>query len=79
MSITVDPNLEARLRAKAKTDGLSVEAYLQRLLLSDQDAIEELEALALEGLNSGEPIEAGPVYWEEKHCRLDAQLKTTTE
>jgi len=34
----------------------------------------DLEALALEGLNSGEPIEAGPGYWEEKHRRLDARL-----
>ena len=38
-------------------------------------AEEELEALALEGLNSGDPIEPGPGYWEEKHRRLDDRLK----
>jgi hypothetical protein len=34
-------------------------------------AEKELEALAMEGLSSGEPIEPGPGYWEEKHRRLD--------
>jgi hypothetical protein len=36
-----------------------------------------LERLALEGLNSGEPIEAGPGYWQEKHRRLEEHLKRT--
>lgn len=44
---------------------------------ADQSAEEELESLALKGLNSGEPIEAGPGYWEEKHRRLDERLKNT--
>jgi hypothetical protein len=35
-----------------------------------QRAEEELEALALEGLNSGESIEADEKYWEEKRRRL---------
>jgi hypothetical protein len=77
MSITVHPDLEARLRAKAEAHGVTVEAYLQRLLRSDQEGLDEIEALAQEGLNSGEPIEAGPGYWEEKHRRLDARLKTS--
>ena len=78
VSIIVHPDLEARLRAQAKAEGITVEAYLQRLLRSVEDETEELETLALEGLNSGEPIEAGPGYWEEKHRRLDARLKTST-
>ena len=40
-------------------------------------AEDELEALALEGLNSGEAIEVGQGYWEEKHRRLDERLKKT--
>jgi hypothetical protein len=48
-----------------------VEAYLERLLRADQDAVDELEDLATEGLNSGDPIEAGFGFWEEKHRRLD--------
>ncbi len=77
MSITIHPDIEARLRAKAQAEGITVEAYLQRLLRSDLENLDELEALALEGLNSGDPIEASPAYWEEKHRRLDARLKTS--
>jgi hypothetical protein len=74
MSITIHPPLETELRAKADAEGLTVEAYLERLLRADQDAKGELETLALEALNSGDPIKVGPSYWEEKHRRLDEQL-----
>ena len=77
MTITIDPKLEARLRERAEAEGLSVPAYVERLLKADQSAEEELESLALEGLNSGEPIPVGPGYWEEKHRRLDERLKKT--
>lgn len=77
MPITIDPKLEARLRERAAVEGLSVEAYVERLLKADHAAEEELEALALEGVNSGEPLEVGPGYWEEKHRRLDERLKNT--
>ena len=75
MTITIDPKLETRLRERAEAAGLSVPAYVERVLKADQSAEEELEALALEGLNSGDPIEIGPGYWEEKHRRLDERLK----
>jgi hypothetical protein len=77
MPITIDPKLEARLRERAEAEGLSVPAYVERLLNADQSAEEQLESLALEGLNSGTPIEVGPGYWEEKHRRLDERLKKT--
>jgi len=44
---------------------------------ADQDGAKELETLALEGLHSGAPIEAGPSYWEEKHRLLDERLSKT--
>ena len=77
MTITIDPKLEARLLERADAEGLTVTAYLERLVQADQAAGEELESLALEGLDSGDPIEAGPGYWEEKHRRLDERLKNT--
>jgi len=70
MSIAIHPDLEARLRARADAEGLTVEAYIERIARDDQEAEEELEALALEGLNSGESIEANEKYWEEKRRRL---------
>jgi hypothetical protein len=60
MTITIDPRLEARLRKRAESEGLTVDAHLERLVHSDQAAEQELETLALEGLNSGTPIEAAP-------------------
>jgi hypothetical protein len=77
MAITIDPKLEARLRERAEADGVSVADYVERLVKADEAAEEELEALALEGLNSGEAIPAGPGYWEEQHRRLDERLKKT--
>ena len=36
-------------------------------------------ALTLEGLNSGEPVEAGPGYWKAKHQELDAGPRKASE
>jgi len=78
MTITIDPTLEARLRERAEAEGLTIPAYLERLVRADQSAEEELESLALEGLNSGVPIPpVGSGYWEEQHRRLDDRLKKT--
>ena len=77
MPITIHPELEAKLRARAEAAGVTIETYIERIAHDDQAAEEELEALALEGLNSGEPIEVGPGYWEEKHRRLEERLKKT--
>jgi len=78
MTITIDPNLEARLRERAQSEGVTVAAYVERLVQADQAAEEELESLALEGLNSGEPIEVNPAFWEERHRRLDERLSSAT-
>jgi hypothetical protein len=75
MSITIDPKLEARIREKADAEGLSVSAYVERLVQADQVAEDELEMLALQGINSGVPHEIGPNYWEAKHRGLDERLK----
>ena len=77
MPINIHPELESKLRARAEAAGVTVETYIERIARDDQDAEGELEALAFEGLNSGDPIEAGPGYWEEKHRRLEERLKKT--
>ena len=70
MSITIHPELEARLQARAEVEGLTVEAYVERIARDDEQAEQELELLGLEGLNSGESIVADEKYWEEKRRRL---------
>lgn len=77
MSITIHPELEARLRARAESEGLTVEGYIERIARDDQQAEEDLEMLALEGLNSGESIEAGEKYWEDKRRRLIERRQQT--
>ena len=75
MSIAIHPELETKIRARAEAEGLSIEDYLERLVRADQQGADELEALAIQGLGSGESIAAGPTYWQEKHRRLDERLK----
>lgn len=77
MSLAINPDLESQLRARAESEGLTIEAYLERLLLAEQEAVDELHALALEGLRSGEPSEMRPEDWDAKHRRLDARLRKT--
>ncbi len=77
MTITIDPKLEARIREKAEAEGITVDAYVEHLVSADQDAEEELESLLLQGIDSGEPVEVGPGYWEEKHRQLDERLRRT--
>jgi hypothetical protein len=77
MSISITPELENKLRARAQAQGITVEAYVERLVRAEQEGEDELEALALQGLNSGTPLEIGPGYWEEKHRRLEERLKKT--
>ena len=77
MPFTIHPELEMRLRGRAEAEGLSVEAYIERLVRADQQAEDELRALTLEALNSGQSIEIGPDYWGDKHRRLDERLNKT--
>ena len=79
MAIAINAKLEARLRERAQAEGLTVAAYLERLVDADQAAENALESLALEGLSSGEANEVDSGYWEEKHRRLDDSLKKTNK
>jgi hypothetical protein len=79
MSIPIHPELESKIRSRAEAEGLSIDAYLERLVIADQHGAEELESLALEGLNSGAPLQVGPSYWQEKHSRLDERLRNNNK
>jgi len=70
MSIVIQPDLESRLRARAEAEGVTIQAYVERLARDDEAAEEELEALALEGLNSGQSIEGSESYWDGRKRRL---------
>ena len=76
MSITVYPELENRLRARAEAAGVTLDVYVERLLLADSPE-GELQSLALEGVDSGEPFAPDSSYWEAKHRALDERLKAS--
>jgi len=75
MTIAIPPELETRIRGRAEAEGVTVETYVVRLLGADQHAEDELAALAIEGISSGEPFEVGLNFWESQHRRLDERLK----
>lgn len=78
MTITIHPELEARLQARADAEGLTVAAYVERIARDDERAEEELERLALAGLNSGESIVPDANYWESKKTRLIGRQHQTS-
>lgn len=74
MTVRIAPELEAQVRHRAKAEGLSVEAYLERLIrqdegwgeraepvLSEKDPeFAEIYAAVSEGLEQAERAEAKP-------------------
>jgi hypothetical protein len=78
MSITLHPPIETELRARAKAEGITVEAYLERLLCSEQEVLKDIESIAMEGINSGTPVEVGRAYSEKLPQRLDDRLKRSS-
>ncbi len=43
MNLTVSPELETQLRNKAQAEGVSIEAYVERLIREDEDWDEQSE------------------------------------
>jgi antitoxin ParD1/3/4 len=73
LNISLPQPLKDYVEAQVKEGGYSTPSeYVRELVRRDrkQRAEERLEALLLEGLNSGEPIEITPEYWENKRQQL---------
>lgn len=73
LNISLPQSLKDYVEDQVATRGYSTPSeYLRELLRLDQKqrAEEKLEALLLEGLNSGDPIEITPEYWERKRTLL---------
>ncbi|MFN0106707.1 MAG: hypothetical protein ACKV2U_32010 [Bryobacteraceae bacterium] len=76
MTITIDPKLEERLRARAEAAGLTVDRYVENIILDEESPEEELERLLLEGLNSGESVVADAAFWAERRAVLARRLQS---
>ena len=70
MAITNRPELEAQLQARAVSAGITVEVYIERIALDDLDAETELESAAIEGLSSGDSVEANEQFWSERRRQV---------
>ena len=70
MNLAISPDVENLLRSRAETEGMTVEQYVERIARNEQQGEEELEALALEGLNSGESIVVDDDFWARRRARL---------
>jgi hypothetical protein len=76
VNISLPDNLRAFAERRAAEQGYeTVSDYFRDLILNDQHQQGEarLEALLVEGLNSGEPIEVTPEYVSVKLQRLIEQ------
>jgi antitoxin ParD1/3/4 len=73
INISLPDSLKAFVETQVAEGGYSsASEYIRELIRADQKrkAEEKLEALLLEGLNSGEPIEVTEAFWNEKRRQL---------
>ena len=77
MNIALPESLKTFVQERVADGGYSsVSEYIRELIRADQkNRLEErIDALLLEGLNSGAPIEVTPDYWEAKKRKLTERL-----
>jgi antitoxin ParD1/3/4 len=73
LNISLPQSLKDYVESRVKDSGYSTPSeYVRELLRQDQErrAEQKLEALLLEGLDSGKPIQITPEYWENKRRQL---------
>ncbi len=73
LNISLPQSLKDYVEDRVETGGYSTPSeYVRELLRQDQNrrAAQELEALLLDGLKSGDPIQISPEYWETKRKQL---------
>lgn len=77
LSISLPEDLQAFLNQQIAAGGYGTASdYLSNLLRQEQERAEinRLESLLLEGLDSGEPIEADEAWWSQKRAALAEKL-----
>jgi len=78
MSISVRPELEATLRARAEEEGVTLDAYLERLVEDEAAEIAHTEKLLQEATDSGDYIELTEDEWDrmEREALAEVQAKS---
>jgi antitoxin ParD1/3/4 len=79
LNISLPEQLQAFVEAQAQATGLgSTSAYVCQLIVREQARVAQqvrVEALLLEGLESGDGVEATNNWWDEKRARLVEQYQ----
>jgi antitoxin ParD1/3/4 len=68
MNISLPQELKKYIARRTKASYSTPSEYVRELVRLDQErqaAKERLDALLLEGLDSGEPLPASPAFWNE--------------
>ncbi len=77
MNIALPESMKQFVQERVSAGGYSsVSEYMRELIRADQKrkVEERIDALLLEGLDSGEPIPVTPEYWEEKKRKLTERI-----
>lgn len=77
MNIALPESMKQYVQGRVSEGGYSsVSEYVRDLIRADQKrkTEERIDALLLDGLDSGQPIPFTPEYWEEKKRKLTARL-----
>jgi antitoxin ParD1/3/4 len=77
MNIALPESMKHFVQERVSEGGYSsASEYVRELIRADQKrkAEERIDALLLEGLDSGQPIPVTPEYWEEKKRKLTERL-----
>ena len=77
MNISLPDDLKAFVDQQVQRGYSSASEFVRELIRNAQKqaAKEQLEALLLEGLDSGEPIEVTPEFWQERRQELKRRIK----
>ena len=78
LNISLPKNLREYVETQVRQDSYSTPSeYLRWLIRQDQkrNAAERIEALLLDGLASGEPIEINQAFWEKKRATLTSRRR----
>jgi antitoxin ParD1/3/4 len=80
MNISLPQELREYIERQTKAGYSTPSEYVRELIRGDRKrrAKERLDALLLEGLDSGEPLPATPAFWDELKREALAKLGKTT-
>ncbi len=80
LNISLPETLQSFVEQQVELGGYSnADEYILHLILQEQAKAVRVEALLLEGLDSGEPITVTDDWWEHKRTQLMQGLQQTQE